>query len=82
MAEPGRFDWPGLLRLGLRGLGLRPAEFWALTPAELVTMLGRDRASAPMGRARLEELVRAFPDLNETAGGPGEGEVDGGSGND
>lgn len=56
------FDWPGLLRAGLHGLGLKPAEFWALTPAELMLMLGVDEASAPMGRARLEELTRAFPD--------------------
>jgi len=57
-----RFDWPGLMRLGLRGLGLRPHEFWALTPAELMLMLGRDGASAPLDRARLEALAQAFPD--------------------
>lgn len=57
-----RFDWPGLMRLGLKGLGLRPAEFWALTPAELMIMLGREGGAAPLGRARLEELARAFPD--------------------
>lgn len=57
-----RFDWPGLMRLGFRGLSLRPAEFWALTPAELMVMLGREGGDAPLGRARLEELARAFPD--------------------
>lgn len=57
-----KFDWPGLLRLGLHGLGLSPADFWALTPAELMVMLGRDGSNAPLGRARLEELARAFPD--------------------
>ncbi|GKY88733.1 rcc01693 family protein [Sinisalibacter aestuarii] len=57
-----RFDWAGLMRLGLRGLGLKPAEFWALTPAELLVLLGRDGAESPLGRARLEELARAFPD--------------------
>ncbi|MBY6004445.1 phage tail assembly chaperone [Salipiger bermudensis] len=57
-----RFDWPALMRAGLRGLGLRPAEFWALTPAELRLMLGGDSAARPMGRARLEELLAAFPD--------------------
>lgn len=57
-----KIDWPGLMRLGLRGLGLKPAEFWALTPAELMVMLGRDGGEAPLGRARLEELARAFPD--------------------
>lgn len=58
-----RFDWPALMRLGLHGLGLAPADFWALTPAELMVMLGKDGASAPLGRARLEELARAFPDV-------------------
>lgn len=57
-----RFDWPGLLRLGLTGLRLSPAQFWALTPAELMLMLGHDGAGAPMGRGRLEELAQAFPD--------------------
>jgi uncharacterized phage protein (TIGR02216 family) len=58
-----KFDWAGLMRLGLRGLGLKPAEFWALTPAELMVMLGKDGGGgAPLGRARLEELARAFPD--------------------
>lgn len=57
-----RFDWPGLMRLGLGRLRLRPADFWALTPLELLLMLGIDPAAAPMGRARLAELARAFPD--------------------
>ncbi|MGH1367262.1 MAG: rcc01693 family protein [Maritimibacter sp.] len=61
------FDWAGLLRLGLMGLGLRPHEFWALTPAELMVMLGQDGAQAPLGRSRLEELARAFPDLDARA---------------
>ncbi|MEM8582065.1 MAG: rcc01693 family protein [Pseudomonadota bacterium] len=57
------FDWPGLMRVGFKGLGLRPAEFWALTPVELMLLMGMDQsAEAPMGRARLEELIRAFPD--------------------
>ena len=56
-------DWPGLMRVGLRGLGLRPAEFWALTPAELLILLGADQgADGPLGRARLEELAAQFPD--------------------
>ena len=56
------FDWPALLRLGLGRLRLRPAEFWALTPAELMMMLGRESAAPPLSRSRLEELARAFPD--------------------
>ncbi|WP_425090959.1 rcc01693 family protein [Tropicimonas sp. S265A] len=59
-------DWPGLMRVGLKGLGLRPAEFWALTPVELMVLLGADgNADAPLGRSRLEELIRQFPDRTE-----------------
>lgn len=60
MSEP--VDWPALLRAGLRGLGLRPEEFWALTPAELRLMLGRDSGGAPLARQRLNELLAAYPD--------------------
>ena len=56
------FDWPALLRAGVHGLGLRPEEFWRLTPAELQLMLGPQTAVAPLGRSRLEELARIFPD--------------------
>jgi len=59
-----RFDWPGLMRAGLLGLRLRPDEFWALTPAELLLMLGHGSGAAPLTRARLDELARAFPDTN------------------
>ena len=58
------FDWPGLMRAGLHGLGLKPEEFWRLSPMELMLMLGREGGQAPLGRARLEELARAFPDRN------------------
>lgn len=61
-----RFDWAGLMRAGLCGLRLQPAEFWALTPAELLMMLGQGGGGpAPMGRARLNDLARAFPDTSE-----------------
>ncbi len=56
-------DWPGLMRVGLRGLGLQPDVFWSLTPAELLVMLGADQgADGPLGRSRLEELAAQFPD--------------------
>lgn len=55
------FDWLALLRAGL-AMGLKPHEFWALTPAEFEMMLGRGAGVAPMGRDRLEELRAAFPD--------------------
>lgn len=56
------FDWPGLMQAGLRGLGLKPAEFWALTPAELRLMLGEARGHAPLVRGRLDALMQAYPD--------------------
>jgi uncharacterized phage protein (TIGR02216 family) len=57
------FDWAGLLRLGLGRLGLKPAEFWALTPVELLIMLGLDASGGvAMGRARFDELLAQFPD--------------------
>ncbi|WP_136442339.1 rcc01693 family protein [Pacificoceanicola onchidii] len=58
---PG-FDWPALMRAGIRGLGLSPDEFWALTPAELQVLLGEGAGGRPMGRSRLGELMAAFPD--------------------
>ena len=58
------FDWPALIQAGLRGLGLKPAEFWALTPLELSLMLGRDGGAAPLARVRLDELLNAYPDKN------------------
>ncbi|GAA6207818.1 hypothetical protein NBRC116601_11110 [Cognatishimia sp. WU-CL00825] len=59
------FDWPGLMRAGLRGLHLTPREFWQLTPAELALMLGQSSGPAPMGRAQLDALLQAYPDKSE-----------------
>lgn len=55
-------DWAGLLRVGLHVLRLLPRDFWSLTPAELMIMLGVHATTPAMGRARLEELARAYPD--------------------
>lgn len=63
------FDWPALMRAGLRGLRLKPWEFWALTPAELELMLGRPGGLAPLRRDRLEDLMREFPDTEEAQDG-------------
>lgn len=57
-----KFDWPSLMQAGMRGLGLRPQEFWDLTPAELQVLLGESDGRKPMGRMRLGELMGAFPD--------------------
>jgi len=55
-------DWAEMRRRGLGDLGLKPAEFWALTPVELMLMLGFEAQQAPMKRAALERLIEAFPD--------------------
>ncbi len=57
-----QINWPDLMRAGLLQLRLRPREFWALTPAELMMMLGHGGASAPMARARLADLLQLYPD--------------------
>lgn len=60
-------DWPGMMRAGLRELRLSPQQFWALTPAELMLMLGRDVGIPAMTRDGLAELAARFPDkLTET----------------
>ncbi|MEM9708439.1 MAG: rcc01693 family protein [Pseudomonadota bacterium] len=56
------FDWHGLMRAGVRGAGLRPAEFWALTPSELMLILGDGSGVAPLDRTALAALEAAFPD--------------------
>lgn len=56
-------DWPGLMRAGLHGLGLTPAEFWRLTPVELKIMLGAERIPHALTRVGLEALAAAFPDV-------------------
>lgn len=74
----GGLDWPGLMRAGLMrtelgGLGLHPAEFWALTPAELALMLGSEAGRAPLTRARLNALAQAFPDKKQEVSDGGYG---------
>lgn len=83
-AEANALDWKGLMRLGLGALRLSPEVFWAMTPAEL--MLALEGAGilpiggrAPMGAARLAELMAAFPDAAPGAG-KGDGGGAGGSG--
>lgn len=55
------------MRAAINGLGIKPAEFWALTPVELMIMLGRDGGSAPLGREGLDALTAAFPDIGESS---------------
>lgn len=64
-----RFAWPALMRAGLVGLGLRPEEFWALTPAELMLMAGIGGGGRAMSRDGLDALIRQFPDTNGESDG-------------
>ena len=57
----GAFDWGALMRVGLRGLGLRPAEFWDLTPAELQMLLGSGVGETPMLSNGLAALMAGLP---------------------
>jgi len=50
------------MRAGMAGLGLRPDQFWRLTPAELALMLGDPSAARPLGRSQLDDLRRQWPD--------------------
>lgn len=56
------FDWPILMRAGLQGLGLKPGDFWQLTPVELKLMLAREPSATPLLRSQLDELLQVYPD--------------------
>lgn len=58
-------NWAVLLKLGLQH-GLRPCEFWMLTPAELLLVLGLDASEKPLNRARLAELEKLYSDQKGT----------------
>ena len=46
----------------LVSVSVKPADFWALTPAELRLMLGQTEVAAPLNRAGLDALLAAYPD--------------------
>ena len=60
------FDWSAMLRAGVLGLGLRPDDFWRLTPAEFQLMLGDQGAKAPLLSQGLNALMAAYPDPPST----------------
>lgn len=57
-----RIDWARLLGVGLTRLGLKPAEFWALSPAELMLMLAPVQGTRPLDSTGLDTLLAAYPD--------------------
>lgn len=67
MSAPARLDWAGMMRAGLSGLGLSPAQFWDLTPAELRLMLGEPAVQSPLLSDGLAALMAAFPDGKKEA---------------
>lgn len=60
------FDWDMLMRFGLGALGLRPGDFWSMTPREfdaaIKGRLGLFHDETPMTGARLNALAERFPD--------------------
>lgn len=64
------FDWPALIRLGLRDLGLPPEVFWTLTPHELQILIGEKGSAPAMTRARLDVLAASYPDISHKGTGP------------
>lgn len=61
-----RIAWPRLMRLGLVELGLPPAVFWDLTPAELMLIAGA-HGEAPLNRAGLADMIARYPDAPRPA---------------
>ncbi|MEJ6388099.1 rcc01693 family protein [Gymnodinialimonas ulvae] len=62
------FDWPALMRVAFHGLGLNPAEFWALTPSEFLILLGPESGAAPLRRDAFEAHLARFPDTKDEDG--------------
>lgn len=50
------------MRAGIKGLGLSPDVFWAMTPAELAIMFGTSSGKGPLLSDGLATLMAAYPD--------------------
>lgn len=50
------------MTLGLGVLGWRPRDFWAATPREFASALGRSARREPLSRSAFERLLAAYPD--------------------
>jgi uncharacterized phage protein (TIGR02216 family) len=64
-----RIAWARLMEVGLRRMGLAPAVFWDLTPAEFMLMAGMGEAPGAMDRAGLDALLTRCPDTRSDDGG-------------
>lgn len=58
-------DWEAILRAGVRQLQLKPADLWALTPAEFGLLMGLDSAPDRMTRDALNALSELYPDTQK-----------------
>ena len=59
-------NWDHWLTTAVHHHGLSLDVFWAMTPAELMMVLGMKEDRGPMGRDRLAELCAQFPDNSPT----------------
>jgi uncharacterized phage protein (TIGR02216 family) len=57
-----RIAWARLMQVGLGRMGLTPAVFWDLTPAEFMLMAGIGERPGAMSQAGLDALLARFPD--------------------
>ena len=53
--------WGAMLRTAVL-LGVSPEVFWQLSLKEWRMLTARAAKAAPMGRAELEQMMRAWPD--------------------
>ena len=63
----GKAGWDDLMAVGLGLLNLTPAAFWAMTPREFAAALEwhAPELREALGRSRLAELMRRFPDRRD-----------------
>lgn len=61
-ARPQPFPWGAALHFGLGLLRLAPANFWAMSPRELVALTGGLRPCEAPDRAQLTALMNKWPD--------------------
>ena len=56
------FPWDDALAIGLGVLRWPPRAFWAATPREFLSALGRSARPEPLSRSVFERLLAAHPD--------------------
>ena len=57
-----KIAWYRLMQVGMVHLRFKPNEFWELTPAELMLLMGDTVKDDPITRSGLAELISRFPD--------------------